>query len=185
MGAWNKVEFSREDYIKVRRMYFNKISYAEILEETGFTKRVVSRIAKEKNWSKHRDRYYEYLCRWSYRNGVSIFEVCNRLGISYESVKRIKRDRCIKTKRFVHNKRIKQSDKNKFIELYRSGSTAQDIASVFGFATPKTVLDVLQSKNIPRRPARKRTFFNKDYFVSIDTCDKAYILGLLLTQICF
>jgi len=180
--VWNKKVLDREQYVILRRLFFQKKKYCEIQIKTGLTPRIFQRIVRENNWIAKRDRYYRLVCFVCYNQKLSIKEKCNQLGLMYESVKRIKRKFGISTKRFVHNKRITDLEEKQFVDLYQSGQTGKEIIVNSNFVTAKTVYDILDKFEIDRRAAKKRTSFNDKYFEEIDSCDKAYILGLLLTD---
>jgi len=153
---YSQKELSRDEYVVLRRMFFQRRSYKEIKNKTGTNPHVLRIIAKNNRWSLKRERYYKMVCLFSYKQGVSILHKCNQLGLRYESVKKVKRKHKIPTKRFVYNKRITNEEKSKFISLYQSGQTGKEIAKKFGFATSKTVFDVLIDSQIKRRPPAKK-----------------------------
>ena len=85
-------------------------------------------------------------------------------------------------KRMPHNKRITDEIERKFISEYCLGSTAKTIATKYGFKTNKTVLDVLKKHDVCRRSPKIQTHYKEDFFEKIDSKEKAYFLGLIITD---
>jgi len=79
-------------------------------------------------------------------------------------------------------------DENKIIELYNSGWGMNAISKYFGYVDlRKKIKDVLSNNNITvknfgeTRGARKYVF-NENYFQCINNANKAYILGLIVSD---
>jgi intein/homing endonuclease len=70
----------------------------------------------------------------------------------------------------------------RFVSEYIDGNSSQTIANKYGFKTRKTVLDVLEKNMIKRRPPKKQTYYREDFFEKMDSPEKAYILGLIMTD---
>lgn len=67
------------------------------------------------------------------------------------------------------------------VSLYQGGLTCYEIAARLG-RTGRAVLNVLEDAHIPRRDssrAQKRWGLREDYFATIDTPIKAYLLGVI------
>jgi hypothetical protein len=88
-----------------------------------------------------------------------------------------------KTKRVPYNKRMTDKMEQEIIKKYSSSIlSSTQLAKMFGFKTHKTILDILAKYKIKAKTPSDYTDYNIDYFEKIDTPDKAYILGLLLTD---
>ena len=179
---WNKVEPSLDQKRKLRKLFFQGKLGKEISKETNLTLRVYNRIIDEHNWRECRERYWLFLCKWAYRNNLPINKISEKTGISENILFRIKRKYGLKTIKFSpHNKVITDDIENKMIEEYKNYSSIE-IAEKFGFKTPKTVLDVLKKHKIRAKNPSDYTDYNENYFEKIDNHDKAYIIGLLLSD---
>lgn len=66
--------------------------------------------------------------------------------------------------------------KNYIIELYNSGKSGSQISKIVGCSSTM-VYNILKKNNIPTRINNNKYTFNKNFFDSIDTEEKAYILG--------
>lgn len=186
----NKIILNRNDYAKLRKMFFINMPYEEIKKAFKCSSMFIIRMAKKYNWYKKRERYYKYICFCSYNNRISIVKICNEMGLNYNILKRIKQKYNIKTKKFTasffpeipHNKRITKKIELDMIKDYKNGKNTRFIANKYGFKKHKTVCDVLKKYNIDRRPGKKQTYYNEKMFYCIDSEQKAYILGMLLTD---
>lgn len=71
------------------------------------------------------------------------------------------------------------------IQLYNSGKSQQQIANYYnGFFASTTISNILRRNNIKtrNRGAWHKDHFNENYFENIDHQNKAYFIGLLLTD---
>jgi len=182
--ASNKVILSKEKERKLRKLFFQKKETSLICSEIGISTRVLYRIVNEKNWFKKRERYYLFLIKKAYRNEISIEQICKDAGIrNAEILRRVKRKYGVKTCRFdIANKKMTTAMEKNIIEDYKKEKSSVYLAKKYNFKTSKSILDVLRKYDIKRRPASKITYFNRDYFKKINSHDKAYILGFLLTD---
>src|SRR5947209_113255 len=82
------------------------------------------------------------------------------------------------------NKRLNLEVESFIIKQYRDGLSAGEILKAIPFKTKKTVYDALERHGIPRRAgcADYKKSFNEAAFAAIDTPEKAYWLGLLITD---
>lgn len=180
---WNKRTLNRNDMLILRKMYFQKKLAKEITEKTGLSYVTCSRIYNEHNWYEKRERYYRYLCYLAYTNGMSISKICSIAGCPVIYAVYVKRKYKISTKTFApYNKRITKNIEDKMVIDYFNGVSSRKLAKKYGFKTGKTVTDVLNKNKISFRHPTKVTNYNTDYFEKIDSHDKAYILGLILTD---
>jgi len=180
--VWNKTNLTANEIKYLRKLFFKKKTAKEIENETGLTPRIYNRIVFENNWRDKRDRYLVFLCRWAYRNNLSISQLSEKVGIKDSVLSRVKRKHSLKTKRFApYNKKMTPEMEKVIVEKYKKFSSVE-IAKHLGFKTPKTVLDVLKKRNIKSKNPNDYTEYNEYYFEKIDSHDKAYILGLLLSD---
>jgi hypothetical protein len=82
------------------------------------------------------------------------------------------------------NKRITADDEKLILNAYRSGKTGRQILSLLSdrFKTTKTVYDIIHKYGDSTRKSGRRFNVDHFYFSTIDKPEKAYILGLLLTD---
>lgn len=129
------------------------------------------------------DEKFLKLINEAYSSKRSIKDIAVENGIKPSTLGRIKRKYGIKTKRFVHNKRITNQMEQDMIQLYQSGKSSGEIAKIYGYKTRNTVLNVLKKHEIKAKLGNEDyTQYNKDIFNKINSHDKAYILGLLYTD---
>jgi hypothetical protein len=86
---------------------------------------------------------------------------------------------------FPPNKKLTAEDEKTIISAYREGKTAAAILLMMNgkFKTSKTVYDVLKKHGITsRNPGKAQADLDHFYFSAIDRPEKAYILGLLVTD---
>jgi len=179
----NRIEVDRSKYIMMRRFYFRKLPVKEIREKAQISNRVFYIIVNENKWITKRYRYHKFLCEWSYRNNISISETAKLVGIKAGILHRVKRKMELPTFRYdIHNKRITKKIEESIIQDYKKGMTSTAVAKNHGFKNHKTVLDVLIKYNLKARLYSDYSDYELNYFNKIDSHDKAYILGLLLTD---
>lgn len=81
---------------------------------------------------------------------------------------------------------VNRSDERNMVELYREGFSSTEIAKLYGYKTANSILQKLEKFNIKRRDCNELKTKNKSYasfsFKNIDSEEKAYFLGLLLTD---
>lgn len=85
-------------------------------------------------------------------------------------------------RRTAWNRRLTPEMESSFEQDYVAGMTSPNIARKYGYKTAKTVLDVLAKRGVPRLPAGPRTYYDETFFDQIDDHDKAYMLGMLMTD---
>lgn len=105
----------------------------------------------------------------------SVSEISKKLDIDSKEVYSIIKSHSIK--RNVKN--LSDNIKSKIITLYKNGITANKIAKDYVMSN-HTVAKIIDMNNIPRRSKTGVRIYSLDetYFDSIDTPNKAYILGL-------
>lgn len=79
--------------------------------------------------------------------------------------------------------KLRNSDKDRIVELYQQGLTAKEILSLYKdkVQTENTIMAIVKQAGV-NRPRGTVSDADKDYFSVIDTEAKAYYLGLLLTD---
>ncbi|HJQ32813.1 MAG TPA: LAGLIDADG family homing endonuclease [Pyrinomonadaceae bacterium] len=82
------------------------------------------------------------------------------------------------------NKRLTPEVEGFIVEQYRGGLSAGEILKAIPFKTKKTVYDVLERHGVRRRAgmADYRQSFDEAAFAIVDTAEKAYWLGVLITD---
>lgn len=80
-------------------------------------------------------------------------------------------------------KRITADDELLIVDKYKEGFSGKEILKILNgkFATTKTVYDTLRRYDILGRQ-ENRGFGNHDALIKIDSCLKAYVLGLFITD---
>ncbi|HEX7312998.1 MAG TPA: LAGLIDADG family homing endonuclease [Pyrinomonadaceae bacterium] len=76
------------------------------------------------------------------------------------------------------NKRLTPEVEGFIVEQYRDGSSAGEILKGIPFKTKKTVYDVLERHGV----ADYKKIFDEAAFAAVDTTEKAYWLGILITD---
>lgn len=181
--AHNKVLVSKELKRKIRLLFFRQIEMEKIKKAVKLTESVIRRIINENNWVGARERYIRFLASYSFLHNISLTKMAEITRVNRYSLGRIHRKYGTnKPKRFAWNKRITIDTENKFIQEYVSGNSSAKIAKKYGFKRDKTVLDVLKKRGILRRPQWKQTCYKEDFFEKIDSSEKAYTLGLIMTD---
>lgn len=83
-------------------------------------------------------------------------------------------------------KKIQESEYDTISQLYKDGMSQQKIADLYhiGRTTVKRILDKTNTPTRDHSHKRRKYKINENYFDSIDTPNKAYILGLLYSDGC-
>jgi LAGLIDADG DNA endonuclease family protein len=87
--------------------------------------------------------------------------------------------------RTAWNKRLTPEIEQVIIARYQSGLTARAVLKQVPFKTTKTVYDVLAKHSIAKRSPHGRAdykSYNEAVFANVDTPEKAYWLGILITD---
>lgn len=169
---------------KIRKMFYQKKRMDFIEAETGLTERIVRRIAKENNWMEKRQRYYRNALKYAIKNHISIHKLSIILNVPVNTLYIIRKKYKIECPRvYAWNKRITDDIEQKMIEDYSAKrETGKFIAKKYGFNVSKTVFDVLDKFGVEKRLPKVETSYNLKFFEKIDSHEKAYILGLILTD---
>lgn len=78
--------------------------------------------------------------------------------------------------------KLQKFNEEHVIELYKSGKSLVEISKIYGTPTrTKQVKNILVKNNIEIRSNRKRAL-NENFFEKIDTKEKAYLLGLIVSD---
>ena len=181
--AHNKVNVDREIKKRIRLLFFRQVEMKYIVKEINLTERVIRRVINENDWKNKRERYLKFLCFLAFVKKISLDKMAEQAKVNRCSLGRVHRKYGLKSPSFsVWNKRVTDEMELKFIEDYKSGLSGKKIAKKYGFAMDKTVLDVLSKHNVKKRPAGIETFYDKMFFDRINSHEKAYVLGLIMTD---
>ena len=116
-----------------------------------------------------------------YNDGMLQREIADMYNTSTTSIARVLRNEGI-TSKVV----ISEVDEYKIIDAYQCGMTVRDISKKFNIGERRTS-NILKKHNISILLSCERQVkysLNENYFDSIDTKDKAYILGFLYADGC-
>ena len=108
------------------------------------------------------------------RDSSCVQRFLKRNGIALNSVKR-------------HKVRLNNQDVQKIIELYQQGKSGREILKHFPgkLKCDNTIVSILRENNIPIRPrGQQQIIEHEDFFEVINTEEKAYYLGLFVTDGC-
>lgn len=113
-----------------------------------------------------------------YNSGKSMKQIGNDFHISNTTVFNVLKRNNIKTR--TKGGIYKINDTN-VIELYKAGNSSSDIAKKYN-VTHNTIINILEKNNIKRDNIYHNINLISDYFHKIDSYDKAYFLGFLITD---
>lgn len=109
-------------------------------------------------------------------------EIAKIIGCSQTSVERMLKRNNIKVNPDRFKRKYDESQALEMVQMYLAGNTTEEIAEVFGL-TDHTVAKALRRYNVEiRKSARRSAVKNHDYFETIDTPEKAYFLGWMITD---
>ena len=118
-----------------------------------------------------------------YKSNTPIIEIQKQLNVSMGSIYRAlhKSDTIINKRGRI--KRKTKVDYTEISNLYKSGLTSKDICERFDISNA-TLYKALYSTGTLKRGNRKKYTLNEDYFLNINSEDRAYFLGLLYADGC-
>jgi len=181
--AHNKIEPNKEIERKIRNLFTKQVEFTEITKQTGIKEFVLRRIIREHKWTELRERYWQKLCWHSYVHSTPLCKLCEERNIKYYSVCRIrKKYNILKAQRFAWNDKRTEDIEKEIVKLYESGLTASRIIDRFGYKRKETIYQILEKHNVERREPKIQTYYNESFFEKINSHDKAYILGLIMTD---
>lgn len=181
----NKIVLTKEQIQKLKRIYVytTKGIFKEVEKQLGIKEFAARRLVRQHRIDKLKDRYFRYLCNYAVLSGISISEISRRTGLSNFSLCKFRKDNNLELPTLEpYNKRVDDNLEKTFIKEYENGLSAQNIADKYGFKTNKTVLDALLKHDIETRGFGRYTYYDESFFEKIDTHEKAYILGLIMTD---
>lgn len=121
-----------------------------------------------------------------YQDGLYIYEVAQKVGISKNTVSRILQMNGIEITRFIRKSQFSDEEIYYMYDLYKSGMTQKEISKIY--QVDETEIYFLFKKfNFSMRDqshAKRNYKINENYFDVIDTQNKAYILGFLYADGC-
>jgi hypothetical protein len=179
----NKKEISFEERRCIRSMFFKKAEMTDITSETSLKEGVIRRIIKENNWGKVRERYYKYLCYLSLKNGLPLYKIADLSKVKYYTLCRIRKKynlkKCKKTS--WNSKRTAQVEE-RAKDLYDDGYSGAKIARQLGYKRKESIYQILEENGVKRKESKRYTYYDEFFFEHIDSHEKAYILGLIMTD---
>lgn len=119
-----------------------------------------------------------------YQSGKTAKEIAKEINFSEGTVFRVLRLNNIK--KHTNYTILTPEDKKQICELYLSYNSLLSIQNKFNISYEK-VIQVLKEQNIPLTNSRSKTInptLNENYFELIDTPDKAYWIGWLISDGC-
>lgn len=128
--------------------------------------------------AKRTDPFIEREAIELYNSGLSMAKVGKKLNINAVTVMTIL-DRYNIPKRTKGG--IYKLLDEEIIEKYKSGQSCQTIANQYDVDL-NTIINILKAHNIDRDNRYHNLDFNHDYFETIDSYDKAYFLGFMITD---
>lgn len=116
-----------------------------------------------------------------HKQGYNTVEIGKRLNRSDSSIGRFLRKQGLKAN--YSKCQLTLEEKSRIIKLYTSGLTAKEILPLFTdkVKTENTIMSVVKNAGVGR-PRGTQSDADIDYFSTIDSEEKAYFLGLLLTD---
>lgn len=114
--------------------------------------------------------------------GFNTVEIASMIGCSSSGVMRLLERNGIK--RYHHGKpiHISDSDINSIVDCYRSGMTTIELGEKYHICD-NTVAKILRERNVDiRRAVRRSHVNNHGLFHNIDTTEKAYFLGWMISD---
>ena len=116
-------------------------------------------------------------CIFDYNNGKDIWDIVAETNETYKDVYRVV------TGHVFWAKNLPQEEKEKICKLYLDGVSTVELGKMYG-VNNKPIAKVLEEMGISRNRALSTRIYNVDeeFFDCIDTQDKAYIYGLLLSD---
>lgn len=117
-----------------------------------------------------------------YLNKKYGYDLTYRRIVDYASANNIKKN----YQNMYSISKVNRIDEYKMIELYESGKSCNEISKVFGYKTRNSVIQKLHRHNIKLRDCNEMNTKMKSYcdfsLKLIDSNEKAYFIGLLLTD---
>lgn len=182
-NSHNRVDVDKLTQKNIRSMFFLQKEMKDIELETNITERIIRRIINENAWISKRERYFRYLASYAYRHDISLEKISEMTGVKYYALCRIhKKYNIPKPKKIAWNDRRSDSLEQNIVSDYQSGLTGQEIADKYGYKKKESVYQILDKNTINRKPSQKYTYYNEEFFEKINSHEKAYILGLIITD---
>ena len=117
-----------------------------------------------------------------YNKGYSTVMIAKELNRSDSSIGRFLKKNGFE--RQNHKNGLLNEEIEDITQLYQSGKTAKEILEKYShkIKCENTIINIVERNGVKSRPRGVTTYFDKEYFRTIDTEAKAYYLGLLLTD---
>ena len=117
-----------------------------------------------------------------YNKGYSTVMIAKELDRNNSSIGRFLKKNGFE--RQNHKNGLLNEEIKDITQLYQSGKTAKEILKKYShkIKCENTIINIVERNGVKSRPRGVTTYFDKEYFRTIDTEAKAYYLGLLLTD---
>lgn len=128
--------------------------------------------------SKKHDKAIEDKVISLYVSGKSMSVIGNEFGITPATVMRILNKHNVqkRTKGGIY-----KLDNDAIVREYLNGDSSSKISKKYG-VTEHTITDILEKNGVPRNNIYHNVLLNENYWSNINSYDKAYFLGLLITD---
>lgn len=117
-----------------------------------------------------------------FEEGYNTVEIAKRLKRNDSTIGRFLKRNGLKSN--YRKNGILKSDIQDICKLYENGKTAKEILAKYShkIKCENTIINIVARNGIAPRPRGTQPTFNVNYFENIDTEEKAYFLGLFLTD---
>jgi len=181
--AHNKVSVNKETQKTIRSLFFQQKEMKDIVKETNLTERIIRRIINEHQWIQKRERYLRYLASYAYLHDIPLENIADQTKTKIYAICRIhKKYHIPKPKKFAWNDKRNDRLEQSIVQDYQGGLTGQEVAKKHGYQTRETIYQILDKNGIDRKPSHVYTYYNESFFEKIDSHEKAYMLGLIMTD---
>lgn len=161
------------------KMYNDGYSFRKIAEEYGVAMTTVKRRISPYVEIKPRNKYGKYADEWLnlFNSGVKKCEIARMYQVSPSTVGSVLSK--VGVKRYGNKKFLHLVDDMK--KLYISGLSLKEISDKLNIST-QAIADYLEFDGVSRRPyteACRNYDINENMFESVETCEKAFLLGVI------
>ena len=116
------------------------------------------------------------------KHGLNTVEIAERIGCHNTSIGRLLRENGIKPWHTPSELKLSKLELDDICEKYINGMTTIEIGKEYGICD-RSVANILRRNGVSVRKAARRSYVvNHDYFHSIDSMEKAYFLGWMVTD---
>lgn len=181
--AHNKIEVDSKTEKIIRSMFFKQVEMKDVENKIGLKESVIRRVINEHKWQKKRERYFRYLASYALIHDIPLIKMSEKTGVKYYALCRIhKKYQIPKPKKFAWNDRRSEVIEKSIVEDYQNGLTGDEVSKKYGYQRRESVYQILEKKGVKRKPSKVYTYYDESFFEKINSHDKAYILGLIMTD---